>query len=100
MHMLKLHDGDMQAQQRAAEMRAARLAADRAASDQRAQEQAAVIDAARQQRLRRLASNQAATAQHLQVCNIAFLHILMVFQRPVHTRHIELQLELVSKDHL
>ncbi|KAK9826537.1 hypothetical protein WJX74_001198 [Apatococcus lobatus] len=54
------------AQQRAAEMRAARLEADRTISEQREQEQAALLDTARQDRLRRLAANQAATAQHLQ----------------------------------
>lgn len=57
----------MQAQQRAAEMRAARLQAERAALEQHEQEQAVLIDTSRQERLRRLAVNQAATAQHLQV---------------------------------
>ena len=57
----------MQAQQRAAEMRAARLQAERTALEQNEQEQAVLMDTARQERLRRLAANQAATAQHLQV---------------------------------
>lgn len=48
-------------------MRAARLEADQAMMEQHAQEQAALADAARQERLRWLAANQTATAQHLQV---------------------------------
>ena len=64
----------MQAQQRAAEMRAARLEAERAAIKQREQEQAALSDTARQERLRRVAANQAATAEHLQVQAHSTLH--------------------------